>query len=104
MDFKHLASKIGIDEEDFMELVELFITTTLSDLEKIKQGVLKNSPEDAAAASHSIKGAAGNMGFEAMFDLAKKMEFQAKAGSLENFDAYILDLETQVRGLEPTEI
>ncbi len=99
MDFKHLASKIGIDEEDFMELVELFISTTLSDLDKIKQGVSNNCPEDAAAASHSIKGAAGNMGFDLIFELAKKMEFQAKAGSLENFDAYIIDLEKQVRDL-----
>lgn len=99
MDFKHLASKIGIDEEDFMELVELFISTTLSDLDKIKQGVFNNCPQDAAAAAHSIKGAAGNMGFDLIFALAKKMEFQAKAGSLENFNAYILDLEKQVRDL-----
>jgi histidine phosphotransfer protein HptB len=100
MDFKDLASKIGIDDEDFMELVELFITTTLSDLDKIKQGVATNKSEDAAAAAHSIKGAAGNMGFEAMSELAKKMEHQAKAGSLENFDLYIIDLETQVNELK----
>ena len=99
MDFKYLASRIGIDDEDFMELVELFITTTLSDLDKIKQGMAANHPEDVGAAAHSIKGAAENMGFESMSELAKKMEFQAKAGSLENFDAYILDLETQVKEL-----
>ena len=104
MDFKHLASKIGLDEEEFMELVELFITTTLSDLDKIKKGVGENHPKDAAAASHSIKGAAGNMGFDDMFVLAKKMESQATEGNLENFDAYILDLETQVRALPPTDI
>lgn len=104
MDFKHLASKIGLDEEEFMELVELFITTTLSDLDKIKQGVSTNHPEDAEAAAHSIKGAAGNMGFDDMFALAKEMESQAKAGNLENFDAHVLDLETRVRALAPIDI
>jgi len=99
MDFKHLASRIGLDEEDFMELVELFITTTLSDLAKIKEGVKNNCHQDAASASHSIKGAAGNMGFDAMFTLAKKMEMQAKTGNLENFDAYIKELETRVAKL-----
>ncbi|MBU0973257.1 MAG: Hpt domain-containing protein [Proteobacteria bacterium] len=99
MDYKYLASKIGIDEEEFMELAELFITTTLSDLDKIKQGVSKNRPVDAATAAHSIKGAAGNMGFDAIFVLAKKMELEAKAGCLDNFDAHIKDLETQVKAI-----
>ncbi len=102
MDFKHLASNIGIDEEDYMELVELFITTTLSDLEKIKQGFLENCPEDAAAAAHSIKGAAGNMGFEYMFTLAQTMEVAAKSGSLEKFDTYIRDLETHLKAFSTT--
>ena len=38
-------------------------------------------------------------GFDDMFALAKKMESQAKTGSLKNFDSYVLELETQVKGL-----
>ena len=77
MDFKHLASKIGFDEEDFMELVALFITTTLADLDKIKQGVCTNHPEEASAAAHSIKGAAVNLGIDEVFELAKGIELRA---------------------------
>ncbi len=55
MDFQDLASRLGIDDEDFMELVELFVVTTLSDIEKIKKGVLEKSCKDAAAASHSSR-------------------------------------------------
>ncbi len=73
MDFQDLASRLGIDDEDFMELVELFIVTTLSDIDKIKKGVQKSSCQDAAAASHSIKGASGNMGYDDIFELSKKM-------------------------------
>ena len=36
MDFKELGSRLGIDEDDFMELVELFISTSLGDIDKIK--------------------------------------------------------------------
>ncbi len=99
MDFKVLWERLGIDQEDFMELVELFITTSLSDIEKIKKGVANNNPADAAAASHSIKGAAGNLGFEDISSLAKDMEMQAKKGSLENFDTYINDIENSVNAL-----
>ncbi|NOX34492.1 MAG: Hpt domain-containing protein [Deltaproteobacteria bacterium] len=96
MDFRDLASRLGIDEEDFTELIELFVTTTLSDIDKIKKGVANNNPADAAAASHSIKGAAGNLGFDDIFNLAKDMEMQARKGSLDNFENFISDLEKQL--------
>ncbi len=102
MDFKDLASRLGFDEEDFKELVELFITTTFSDIEKIKKGILENNPADAAAASHSIKGAAGNLGFDEIFSLARDMEMQAKTGTLENFTTYINDLEVRINALNPS--
>jgi len=99
MDFNDLALRLGIDEEEFKELVELFITTTRSDIKKIKNGVLDHNPADAAAASHSIKGAAGNLGFDEIFSLAGDMEMLAKGDSLDNFDVYIRDLEKQVNAL-----
>lgn len=102
MDFNDLASRLGIDEEDFKELVELFVTTTFSDIDKIKKAVSDNNPADAAAASHSIKGAAGNLGFDDIFSLARDMEMQARKGSLDNFSANIHDLESFVNDLNPS--
>ncbi len=99
MDFKALGARLGIDEEDFMELVELFVNTSLADVEKIKAGTADNNASDAAAASHSIKGAAGNLGFDDIYNLSKDMEMQAKEGSLENFDSLAADLESQIRNL-----
>ncbi|RLC04716.1 MAG: hypothetical protein DRH34_03630 [Deltaproteobacteria bacterium] len=99
MDFKNLASRLGLDEDDVIELVELFVTTALSDIDKIKKGVKKNNSQDVAAASHSIKGAAGNLGFDKLYTFAKDMEMQAKKGSLTDFELYISDLENRVNAL-----
>jgi len=99
MDFNDLALRLGIDEEEFKELVELFITTTCSDIKKIKNSISDHTLADAAAASHSIKGAAGNLGFDEIFSLAGQMEMQAKGGSLDNFDVYVRDLEKKVNAL-----
>ncbi len=99
MDFKDLASRLGIDEEDFMELVELFVSVSQSDIDKIKKGVQENNCADASAASHSIKGAAANLGFEKISKLASDMEMQAKKGSIDNFEAPIADLETMLNAL-----
>jgi HPt (histidine-containing phosphotransfer) domain-containing protein len=100
MVFKDLAANLGLDEEDFQELVELFVTTTLSDIEKIKDGVLHNNSKDAAAASHSIKGASGNLGFDEIFTLVKSMENKAKEDNLDDFEKCIIDLENMVNELD----
>lgn len=99
MDFKELGSRLGIDEADMMELIELFVTTSLSDIDKIKNGVEQDNAQDAAAASHSIKGAAGNLGLDRISELAKDMEMQAKKGNLQDFNGYIQDLTAQVNAL-----
>ncbi len=93
MDFDFLASRLGIDREDFIELTELFVTTTQKDMDKIRQAVSEANPADAASAAHSIKGAAANLGFEDMADLAKTMEFQGKEGDLNGFDTYMDDMD-----------
>ncbi|MCP4022029.1 MAG: Hpt domain-containing protein [Desulfobacteraceae bacterium] len=100
MDFKNLASKLGLDEDDFQELVELFITTSMADIDKIKKGVASNDPAGVSAAAHSIKGAAGNLGFEDIYSLTLDMEMQAKDGSLANFDDKLEHLENQINSLE----
>jgi len=99
MDFKILASRLGLDEDDFNELVGLFITTTLSDIDKIKKSVQESSSKGAADASHSIKGASGNLGFDDIFQLTQKMEMQALNGSLDNFEEYLHELENGVNAL-----
>jgi len=100
MDFEGLASRLGIDKEDFLELTELFITTTQSDMDKIRRGMWDDSPEDAAAAAHSIKGAAGNLGFDQMADLAKNMEFRGKEGRLDGFDVWADDMDGLLNQLQ----
>ncbi len=99
MDFEYLASRLGLDKEDFLELSELFVTTTQADLEKIRKAMADSDSSAAAAAAHSIKGAAANLGFEAMAELAKTMEFKGKDGSLEGFDAHVAELEGHVQAL-----
>ncbi len=100
MSFEELASRLGIDTEDFIELVELFITTTRSDMDKIRQAMDGNNTSDAAAAAHSIKGAAGNLGYEGIADIAKIMEYLGKDGSLEGFEGYMSELDEHMVGLQ----
>ena len=100
MDIEEMSSRLGLDRADVLDLVHLFISTSLSDLAKIRRGVEDNSPADAASAAHSIKGAAGNLGFGRIADIAKTMEMAGKDNRLDGFEPLMTDLETMLDSLQ----
>ena len=89
MDFKAMASNLGIDEADFLELTELLVITTLSDLAALEQGLAQGSKEPIAHAAHSIKGAAGNLGFTDIAAIAAEMETLVAQGAFDSITARV---------------
>ena len=78
MDMKSLAEKIGFEEDEYRELLELFLETSIEDVSKIQTGLDQQDPKQVAEAAHSIKGASGNMGLETIYELAKDIEMDAR--------------------------
>lgn len=76
----------GDDEELLAELLELFVDSGASDLEKIKQGMSAQDAEAVGDAAHSIKGAAASLGMEGIRAAAYEVE---KAGRAEDLDAAV---------------
>jgi len=83
MNFKELAKNLGLEEEEYLELIELFIETGMSDLDKLQSAIEEGNPEKAANAAHSIKGAASNLGLMEVYGVAKKIENQTRNDRLE---------------------
>ncbi len=88
MDFKDLASNLGFDEEDFNELLHVFLMTSFSDIEKISIGLKEESREKIAQAAHSIKGAASNLGLDDIALTSKDMEMTAKDANVTDFSGF----------------
>ena len=86
MDFKAMASKLDFGLEDFIELVRLLITTSQSQLLTVEKELALGSNAGISRAAHSIKGAAGNLGFMHMADVAREMEILANQGNTGNMD------------------
>ena len=80
MNFERLAGEIGFEKEDYMELIELFISTTTSDIDKLKIAISNGDFNMVERAAHSIKGAASGMGLTEISSEAKKIEYAAKEG------------------------
>jgi len=82
MDIKELAENLGLTEEEYQELIELFVETGISDLEKFQSGINGGNAEEAIEAAHSIKGASGNLGLTDIYEISKEAEQKARHGDL----------------------
>ena len=78
MNVKELAENLGLEEDEFLELVELFVGTSASNLTDLAKALEAGDPEEVVKASHSLKGAAGNLGFQEIYERAKFMKGRAK--------------------------
>ena len=97
MDLKGLAADIGLDEEEVLELVELFFETSMSELEKLKKAMNQNDAETVVETAHSIKGAAGNMRFEEIYELASQIEKNANEKILGGLMANVTSIDQELQ-------
>ena len=93
MNFNELADNLGLEKEEYLELIELFIETGMSDINKLRFAVDEVNAENAADAAHSIKGASGNLGLTEIYELAKKVEKTCRDGMLDNVSESVQELE-----------
>ena len=83
MDFKTMAEKLGLQENEFLEFVDLFLETTYSDLKALHSAFLKGDLKGVLETAHSIKGAAVNLGFHKIYEVAREVERKARNSCLE---------------------
>ncbi len=83
MNFRKLSENLDMEENEYMELIELFIETGMSDLQKLQVAVNEANLEKAADIAHSVKGAALNLGLMEFFEIANQIEKTACDGQLE---------------------
>ena len=60
MNIKELAERIDLEEDEYLEMLELFIETAEPSLEKLKSGLDARDTQQVVEAAHSIKGSAAN--------------------------------------------
>ncbi len=100
MDFHNIESFLSIDTNEAEELGRLMADTLTSDLGKIRRGIRDNDVESIAFVAHSIKGAAGNLGFKRLSELATVMETRSRADRLDDLGDLLLEMQTLLEELE----
>jgi len=82
MEFAIAAANLGIGRDDLVELLEIFLEASLADVEALEVALGAGDWQRAAAAAHSLKGAALNLGLEEIAGLARILEIAAKKAQL----------------------
>lgn len=93
MDFKELGENLGLEEDEYLELVELLVDTGQVDLQRLKTAVEQGDAEEAGNAAHSLKGASGNLGIRDIFEVARQCEEAARNHQMDELPPLIKKIE-----------
>lgn len=100
MDFQKMAAKLGLEENEFRELVTFFIDNAVLDIRKYRDACKKGDGEKASASAHSLKGSSGNLGFLDIYELAKKAEADSGNNDLENCETVSSMIESEIEKIK----
>jgi HPt (histidine-containing phosphotransfer) domain-containing protein len=92
MNLKESAHLLKMEDEEFLEWVRLFLETSTSDLNQLTSAIEQGEYLRAAQAAHSIKGAAANLGMAELYELARKIEKEARENHLDRTAEWVLTL------------
>ena len=99
MDIKALADNLGLDEDEYLELVDLLVDTGMVDLSNMESAVKLGDSDAAARAAHSIKGASGNLGIMDIYELAKAVEAELRNNNLTAIEGELKEIREKLETL-----
>ena len=99
MDIKTLADDLGLDEDEYLELVDLLVDTGMVDLSNMESAVRLGDSDAAARAAHSIKGASGNLGIMDIYELAKAVEAELRNNNLAAIEGELKEIREKLETL-----
>jgi len=82
MNINELAENLGLEPDEYMEILELLVDSGKTDIASLEQAIAANDTEGVVKAAHSIKGASANLGLVDLSETARKIEFKGREQDL----------------------
>ena len=99
MDLKELADRLGLAEDEYADLIRLFIDTSSVELENLKSAISDKARTEASAIVHSLKGAALNMRLKEFSETAREMETAIRSSQWQAADQFTQQFSELLEGL-----
>ena len=96
MYLKELGANLGLEKDEFIELVRILVTSATSDIEKLKQAYKDGNAQHVVEAAHSLNGASGNLGFSDFSRIAKTAEDNARDENLDGAEEIMSSMEERL--------
>jgi len=95
MNINELAGNLGLETDEYMEILELLVDSGKADIASLEQAIAANNAEGVVKAAHSIKGASANMGLMDLSETAREIEFKGREQDLSGMDEKIKNLKVE---------
>jgi len=95
MNIKELAENLGLEPDEYIEILELLVESGRADIASLEATVKADNAEGAVKAAHSIKGASANLGLIELSEIAKDIEFKAREQDLNGMGEKIRALKAE---------
>jgi HPt (histidine-containing phosphotransfer) domain-containing protein len=99
MNPNEMMEKLGLSKEEMAELLALFVDSCRNDLEQMSTALAAEDARGVSEAAHSIKGAAGNMRFEQLYEMARSIEEDARQRILDGVQARIEQIGSTIENI-----
>lgn len=83
MSLKKRAEDLGLEEDEYMSMIELFFESGGQDLEKIEAAVAAGDAAQGHEASHSLKGSSGSLGLTDIYEQTILIDDLLRCGELD---------------------
>jgi len=99
MNIKELSESLGLEEEEYLEMLDLFLESGGADLERIEKALSAANAKEIHEAAHSLKGSAGSLCLDPVFELARAIDDKSRQGILTGLDGLVRELRSKFKEL-----
>ena len=94
LDAGRLEEMVGGDEEFIVEILQLYLEASGADVKGLALSATSGDFGEVARLAHTIKGASGNVGADAMMEMGRRLEEAAKEGAVEDVSRTVAQMLT----------
>lgn len=91
-----LAGQLGFKRSDIDMLIDIFKKNANVSLEEMHTMIKQNNMQGIADAAHAIKGSAGNLKLDKIFELSKNIEIMATTMNNEDYKVHYTQLNKMI--------